>query len=200
MKILGLAGSPRKKGNTDLLLDAFLEGAAEGGGEIEKVRLAKLEIHPCIGCEKCSKKGVCRFKDDAVLLYEKVIEADLLVLASPVYFYNVTSQMKLFLDRCQALWARKFVLNQSLGTGEGRGVLISTGGTKGGNLFEGITLTAKYFIKSIDKQLAACLTYTQVDEKGAIKSHPTALAEAKALGRKMAEDATLLPMEGCDNG
>ncbi|MBE5996051.1 MAG: flavodoxin family protein [Lachnospiraceae bacterium] len=99
-KVIIISGSARKGGNSDLLCDEFLKGAAEAGNEVEKIRLAEKKIAGCIGCMACKKNdGVCVFKDDLPGIVEKVIDADVMVMASPVYYYAVNSQTKAFIDR-----------------------------------------------------------------------------------------------------
>lgn len=100
VKILGVSGSPRKGGNTDILLDSFLKGAESAGAETKKVMLREYSIESCIGCEACRKAGTCaKFHDGMSLLYPEIEEAKGLILGSPTYNYNVTAPMKAFIDR-----------------------------------------------------------------------------------------------------
>lgn len=104
-KILILSGSPRKNGNSDLLCDAFMRGAKEAGNEVEKIRVADKKIGYCMGCYYCQKSGgVCAIKDDMADVLQKMIDADVLVLASPVYFYSIDAQLKALIDRTVARW------------------------------------------------------------------------------------------------
>ncbi len=100
MKVLAISSSPRKNGNSDLLCDQFLKGAAQMGHATEKIRLAGLDIHPCMACCGCGETHSCVQKDGMTEVLEKVIAADVIVLAVPVYFYSMAAQMKLFIDRC----------------------------------------------------------------------------------------------------
>lgn len=101
MKVLAISSSPRKNGNSDVLCDRFLKGAAEAGHDTEKIRLAEKKITPCLACDCCLQDThTCAIKDDMASLQQKMTEADAIVLASPVYFYSVCSQMKIFIDRC----------------------------------------------------------------------------------------------------
>ena len=102
MKVLAISSSPRLHGNSDLLCDQFLKGAAEAGHSVEKVRLAEKSISPCAACNGCQSDAVCTKKDDMADILKDVIGADIIVLATPVYFYSMTAQMKLFIDRCFA--------------------------------------------------------------------------------------------------
>lgn len=105
-KLVVLEGSPRKGGNTDLLSNAFIRGAEESGNEVTKFYLAQKNIHPCMGCNACRRTAehpcVFQDKDDFEEIIQAVIAADVLVLASPVYFYGLTAQMKTALDRFYA--------------------------------------------------------------------------------------------------
>jgi multimeric flavodoxin WrbA len=100
VKIIGIGGSPRKNGNTDILLDNFLKGAESAGADTKKVLLRNYSIEPCIGCEACRKAGTCtQFHDGMDLLYPEIEVSKGLILGSPTYNYNITSSMKSFIDR-----------------------------------------------------------------------------------------------------
>lgn len=103
-KILILSGSPRKGGNSDLLCDAFLRGAAEAGHEVEKIRVQEKKIAPCMACYACRNTGVCAIRDDMAEVMQKMIACDVMVLASPVYFYSVAAQLKAVIDRSVCRW------------------------------------------------------------------------------------------------
>ena len=101
-KVLIISGSPRIGGNSDTLCDQFAKGAAEIGNDVEKVILKKKVIGYCTGCGHCYSNHVCSQKDDMAELLQKMIDADVIVLASPVYFYSIDGQLKTFIDRCCA--------------------------------------------------------------------------------------------------
>lgn len=104
-KVLILSGSPRKGGNSDLLCDAFLRGARESGNKVEKIRVAAKKVAPCSACYYCRDHGgICAHKDDMSEILQKMIDADVLVLASPVYFYSIDAQLKAVIDRTVARW------------------------------------------------------------------------------------------------
>ena len=94
-----IAASPRKGGNSDILCDALIRGAEEAGNQTEQVYLSDLKIGPCHACYGCRGKGECVQKDDMASLLEKMVEADVLVLATPVYFYSMDGQLKTMIDR-----------------------------------------------------------------------------------------------------
>lgn len=102
-KVLILSSSPRRGGNSDVLCDEFMKGALEEGNEVEKIFLKDKTVHPCTGCSVCSMYGKpCPQKDDAAEIVEKMIAADVIVMATPVYFYTMCGQMKMMIDRCCA--------------------------------------------------------------------------------------------------
>jgi multimeric flavodoxin WrbA/protein-tyrosine-phosphatase len=180
MFILGLQGSPRKKGNTSILLSSFLTEAERLGAHVHNLEVAEKKIHPCIGCGHCEKKGSCVFKDEMTDVYALLRRADLIVMAAPIFFYNVPAQLKALIDRSQTLWSRRYVHKvNDPGQKWRTGIFLSVGATKGKNLFEGVTLTAKYFFDAVGARYDGGLTFRHIEEAGAIAQHPTALEEAK---------------------
>ena len=104
-KVLILSGSPRKGGNSDILCDEFLRGAQDAGHKAEKIRVAEKKVTPCSGCYYCSTHGgACVHKDDMADILQKMIDADVIALASPVYFYSISAQLKAVIDRTVARW------------------------------------------------------------------------------------------------
>ena len=101
--VLILSGSPRNGGNSDLLCDEFMRGALESGNQVEKIRVAEKKIGYCKACYYCRQSGgVCAIKDDMAEVLQKMIDADVIVLASPVYFYSIDAQLKALIDRTVA--------------------------------------------------------------------------------------------------
>lgn len=102
-RVLILSGSPRKGGNSDVLCDAFAQGAEEAGHDVQKIRVCERRIGYCTGCYACKGNGVCAQRDDMAGILEAMLDADILVLATPVYFYTMDAQMKTLIDRtCSA--------------------------------------------------------------------------------------------------
>jgi multimeric flavodoxin WrbA len=186
VKLLGLFGSPRRGGNTDLLLEEMLRGAEEAGAHIERVRISVLEFSPCIECHGCDDTGECVLDDDMEKIYPQLLEADCIVLASPIFFYGVTAWTKSLIDRVQSLWVRKYRLKSLPGRGR-RGFFISVGATKGPRLFDGATITVKYFFDAIGADFAGQLLFKGIENKGDIRNHPTALHEAFEAGKALVE-------------
>lgn len=189
MRVIGIAGSPRRGGNTDLLLAEVMKGAASKGAEVRTIVLNDLKITPCQHCDACFEAGQCKFQDDMQMVYKELEGADRVVLASPVHFMGVTAQAKAMIDRCQALWARKYILKRPpLGDKrERKGLFVSVGGMKLANLFEPSLATVKSWFKVLDIAYAGELLFSSVDEMGAIKNHPDALKQAFLAGQRLVE-------------
>lgn len=103
-KVLILSGSPRKNGNSDLLCSEFLRGAQEAGHTVEKIRVQEKKVACCLACYACRDTGVCAIKDDMAAIMQQIIDCDVLVLASPVYFYSIDAQLKAVIDRTVCRW------------------------------------------------------------------------------------------------
>lgn len=186
MRVLGIMGSPRLGGNADLLLDAALRGAVDQAAEVEKVVVDRLNISPCREHYGCLDDGQCVIRDDMDALYPRLVEADCVVVASPIFFYGVTAQLKALIDRCQALWARRHVLKQAW-PGPGRtGAFLGVGATTGDKLFDGSIATVRFFFRTIGVDYSEELLVRGVDRKGDILQHPSALRDAFEMGARMA--------------
>lgn len=186
MKVLGIMGSPRRQSNTEILLDRTLEGSREMGAEVEKLAVSELKVRPCLEIYACLKDGRCAIKDDMQRVYDKLLEADHIAFASPIFFYGLTSQAKAIVDRCQALWVRRHVLDMDEGDERTRrGIFISVGATRGERLFDGVVLTVKYFFDAIGVRYAGDLLVRGVDGEAHIREHATALEDALRLGRQL---------------
>ena len=188
LKVIGIAGSPRRNGNTDILLRQVLAGAASQRTESKTVILSKLNISPCRHCDGCLKTGKCVIEDDMQWLHSDLSEADLVVLASPIFFMGVTAQTKAMIDRCQALWVIKYILKLPVATNpnkERRGVFVSVGGTKFRNLFQPAIATVKSWFTTLEIKYDGELAFAGIDEKEAILQHPTALKEAFNIGQRL---------------
>jgi multimeric flavodoxin WrbA len=167
-----------------------MRGAASRGAEVKTIILNDLEISPCQHCDACLEAGRCKIEDDMQMVYRELEDADRIVLASPIQFMGVTAQMKAMIDRCQALWARKYVLKlPPLGNRRDRkGFFISVGGRKIANVFEPALVMVKTVFRILDITYAGELLFPGVDEKGAIAKHPDALHQAFLAGQKLVAD------------
>ncbi len=193
LKVLGLAGSPRRSGNTSLLLDQALAGVRSIGAAAELIVLADQDISPCQHCDGCLGSGVCVIGDDMQPLHRKLLECDRLVLACPIFFMGPAAQAKATIDRCQALWVLKYLLkkrHQLASDGsKRRGLFISVGGMKRPDLFNGARLTVKAFFASCDVEYGEELLYPGVDLYQEISRHPAALQEAYQAGARLVTPA-----------
>lgn len=191
IKVMGIMGSPRRHGNTEQLLDEVLAGARAAGAGIEKVIVSELDISPCREIYACLKDGNCAIADDMQQLYPKLTQADGIVLASPIFFYGLTSQAKAVVDRCQALWVRRHILGIANSNQRSRkGVFVSVGATGGKRLFSGAKLTVKCFFDAAGVEYAGELLIRRTDAKGEIANHPTALRDAFRLGGELVRSLT----------
>lgn len=175
MKILAINGSHRK-GNIDFMLDILLESAKENGAEICEIKLREAEIEFCnAGDYCCPKTGKCRIKDDMPEIYKKLEEADVLILATPTYFSNVSARMKNFMDRCNPYWFSKKLKGK-------KAFLIGTGGD--GESIKDMLKIMKKFIKILE--IKEIDSYSAVAEKaGEVKENPKVIKELKNLGVKL---------------
>lgn len=186
MNILIFNGSPRKHDNTDLLLEQIERGIVRAGHKAEHIHLAHLVIHPCTGCGHCENEGECIFKDDMTLLYRKIDAANRIVIGSPIYFYGVTAQTKAFIDRCQALWCRKYLLGEIKPEREyRRGYMVSVAATDGGKIFDGARLTVRYAFDAMEFSYSGELLAQGVEVKGAVAEKNELMDGALQLGMEL---------------
>jgi len=188
LKVLGIAGSPRRDGNTNHLLKQVIAGASSQGAETKTVILSELNISPCRHCDGCIKTGKCVIDDDMQWIHADLREFDRIVLASPIFFMGVTAQTKAMIDRCQALWVIKYVLKLPVAINPGKerkGIFISVGGTRLTNLFQPAMATVKSWLTTLDISYAGELVFSGIDESESIHLHSTALKDAFALGQKL---------------
>jgi len=188
MKVLGISTSPRIKGNSDLLLRRALSGAESVDADVEHVHLSEYTIGPCIECNACYRTGECKVPDDYQMLLKKMLDADRLVFATPIFFMSVCAQAKNLIDRGQCLWALKYVLKkESLTVGrDRRAMVIAVGGSKSKKQFESIRLTMKTYFDALEVKYVANLFVDRVDDRGEIEEHPSALDQAHQLGAQLA--------------
>ncbi len=188
-KILAIHGSPRKKGTTSILLAGAIRGAREEGAEVEEVFLRDLGMSPCLEIYACKKTGRCIIDDDFQALHDKLLACDALMLASPIFFYTVSAHTKIFMDRCQALWAKKYLIDKApfgLRQPARKALFVSAGATSGGKLFEGVLLTMKYFLDTLDMELWKSLLFRGLEGPGDIDAKAGFLEEARLGGAEFA--------------
>jgi multimeric flavodoxin WrbA len=188
MKLLVVLGSPRKGGNGETLARKVADAVIQGGGMVDYIRLNDLTLRPCQGCGGCDKTGNCVIKDDMTAIYQAVDDADRILLVSPVYFYGLSAQCKIFGDRFQARWSRKYQLKERIRQGEGRkGYLLSTAATKGAKIFDCSILTTRYIYDAMDVEYGGELLVQGVDKRKAVLEVPDEMARAEQFGRDIVE-------------
>ena len=190
LHILSIYGSPRRKGNTSLLLKEAVQGAREAGAEVEEVVLRDLNMSPCLEIYGCKKNGRCVIQDDFQSIYDKLLSCQGLMLASPIFFYTVSAHTKILMDRCQSLWVKRYWLERAV-RGQGghrrKGLFISVGATKGKKLFDGTLLTVRYFFDVLEVQLWRSLLYRGLDFEADVLKHPEYLQEAYQAGKELVQ-------------
>ena len=181
MLVIGLQGSPRRKGNSRFLLETFLDATASFGAETRLVEVDQGHILPCKEYTVCEKKGYCPIEDDMSReSYGLIRRADLVVCATPVFFYNMSAQLKGVIDRCQTFWARKYRMRwRDPRCKTKKGYLLSMAATRGNNLFDAIHLTMQYFCDAIDAEYAGHLTYRGIEGPKDMARHATVVEDVQ---------------------
>ncbi len=180
--IVILKGSPRVNGNSAVLADQVAAGAKESGAEVESFYLHNMHIEPCDACDTCQETGVCIIKDDMQTLYSKLRQADSIVLASPVYWFTISAQLKLCIDRWYALETpegselrgKKFAIVLAYGDTD----LHSSGGINAIHTFESMS-------RYIGAEIAGIVHGTAMDV-GDVEKQPVLMENAFKLGQKLA--------------
>jgi FMN-dependent NADH-azoreductase len=191
IRVLAFASSPRRHGNSETLLDWVLSSmAAEPEVTIEKVALSDANVLPCNGCNACEKLNRCIQRDGMDILHDKIIEADLIILASPIFCMGLCAQAKALVDRAQVFRSRKYVLKLPVvppeRKGKRLGIFLATAGQKWEYVFDAAIPSVRCFFHVIDIRDADIhyLMINGVDEKGAIAGHPSAQQDAQKLGKE----------------
>ena len=187
MKIIAFLGSPRKDGNSALLLREAVKGIEETGLKVHIFNLNEMNISPCQSCGECEDTGVCIFNDDMALIHAAIREASRIILASPIYFFGVSAQVKIMIDRCQCFWCEKYLLKRPIpeGTYGRKGLLLLVGGQKREIGIQCAEATVRAFFRTVSVSEHETLGYLSVDAQGAIVNHPTALSDAYRAGKNL---------------
>ena len=188
MYVLGINGSPRIGGNTDILLDKVLEGAGQKGAKTEKITLNTLKFFPCQECEDMPDDGTCKIKDDFQAIYRKIKEADAIILASPIFFGSLSAQTKMMIDRFQCLWRYKYQDRGQRTEDGGRkkpGAFICVEASQRDSFLENARSIVKNFFATIDVSYKEELPVKGMDEKGVVLNHQDVLGKAFTLGESL---------------
>ncbi|WP_342677721.1 flavodoxin family protein [Methanofollis sp. UBA420] len=191
--VLAIAGSPRRHGNSETLLDWVVAAMEAEGAEVERVALDEVDVNPCRGCNACETLNKCVQRDDLDWLGPELLDADCVVLAAPIYCMGICSQVKALIDRAQVFRSRKYVLKLPVvppeRKGKRLGVFLSTAGQKWDHVFDAAVPSVKcfYHVMEIRDSDISYLMVNGVDYAGEIEGHPTARADAEALGREIVQ-------------
>lgn len=187
--VIGISGSPHRHGNTETLLDSFLDGAAHAGADTDKIILRSMNYTPCRGCNACHKTGECIVQDDAEIIIERVMSCDGLAVASPIYSMGITAELKGLIDRAQYIWAQKFILKTRFYQDEvirhHKGIFISTAGLPWENVFDAAFPAITAFFNTLGIEYYDNIIANDMDTYKGIQGHPTALTEAFTKGEKV---------------
>ena len=191
IKVLAFATGPRRHGNSETLLDWVLASMGEEPGvEIEKFALSDIRVNPCRGCNACETLNRCVQRDDMDMLHDRIVGADCIVFATPIYCMGICSQGKALVDRAQVFRSRKYVLKLPVvppeRKGKRLGIFIAAAGQKMDYVFDGAIMSVKCFFHVIevkDRDIRYLLV-RGVDAAGEVERHPTARDEARATGKE----------------
>ncbi|HVN95158.1 MAG TPA: flavodoxin family protein [Syntrophorhabdaceae bacterium] len=187
LKVVAFRGSPRRGGNSDILLDEVLKGVNEKTHESVIFTLNDMNIRPCQNCGGCDDTGRCVITDDMAAIYSAIREADRVVVASPIFFFGLSAQTKTMIDRCQAFWSEKYLLKKTIPSGSSgrKGLLLLVGGMKRQTGVQCSEATATAFFRTISVAQHETLSYLGIDARGAILAQTTALEQAYEAGQRL---------------
>lgn len=186
--VLAIAGSARRNGNTETLLEWCLAGARDEGADILEFRLCDLDLRGCRACDACFKDGVCIQKDDMRLLYPHLQDADSIVIAAPVYSMGLPGVPKMMVDRCQPFWALRYILGRPLERSEGPerlGAFLSCSGTNLPQVFEGSSRVMRYLWHVLGVTPVGEVLVPNVDARGDILGHDEPRNASEEIGRRL---------------
>ncbi len=187
-RIVAVFGSPRRNGNTATLLEAAVEGASEAGARVDRLVLRDLKIAPCLEIYGCRIDGECRIRDDFQSVRARMLAAGGIMLASPIFYYAVSAQVKTLMDRFHSLWVKRHGVEQASAGSRPRrrGLFIAAGATRGPRLFEGALLSVRCFFDTLDCDLWKSLLHRGLEHEDEARERPELLAEARQAGAQLA--------------
>jgi multimeric flavodoxin WrbA len=187
VRVLGIAGSPRRHGNSERLLEAALDGARAAGAEVDELVVVAEGIAPCNGCNACSVTGECTLVDRMRDVYPQLDAADAIIVASPVYFATVPAVLKALYDRCQPYWARRYVLGRQIERRRpGALLLAGGGGDPYGHTCAETTTRSVFAVLGLDYRGEL---FVEADSASDTSRDPEALARARDIGAALAAEA-----------
>lgn len=188
IKVVGISGSPRRLGNSELLLDRALEGAKLSGAHVEKIILNELCFKPCQECGGCAKTGACVIKDDMDGIYKKLSTADVVIVATPIFFASVSAQLKAMIDRLQCVWEAKYNLSRPSPDKKRKGIFISVAGSYRKDSFENARAVVKAFFSTCDIDYLDEIFCGGIEKKADVDDNAKLLDKAFELGKRAASE------------
>ena len=189
MRVLAIRGSPRDGGNTDTLLEEALQGIKEADPEAKvlAIRVLFLNLNPCLACGQCHEDGTCAHNDDMQVMYQRLEEADIVIVAAPIFFMGLPAPFKTLVDRCQCIWIKNFILKEKKDKRRQVGAFLSTAGQSPEKMFVGADHTMGAWFATLGIDYKEKLFVNDMDRFGAVKKHPEVLESARALGKRLVE-------------
>ena len=190
-RIAAIYGSPRKGGNTSILMDRFIEGAGEAGHSLyrtvktNRIYAGKLNISPCRECCNCSRTGKCIIADDMQEIYEVLIDADFIAVSTPIFFTTVSGYLKAIIDRCQRFWALKYEHNKNIIKKPRGGIFISTSGSGAKDIFKCSIKVIRSFFDVLFVDYLKDFTFNTIEKKGDILDNEEAISALFEFGKNM---------------
>ncbi len=185
-KILLINASPRKGGNTDIILDNIIK-AVDKRAHCQKIDINDLNFKPCQECGGCDKGDCCILEDDLKPIYKKIIEADAIIFGSPIYFGSLSAQAKMFIDRMQPFWVAK-VKAKGISIKRKKGFLILISGAAKDEFFENARQIVRNFFQVINSQYCGELLFAKIDKKGEILDFPGLEKQAAKIAQAALAD------------
>ncbi len=184
LALLAISATPRRGGNSEQVLNSFIDGASKAGRETEIILLNDLNIRPCQACDRCAATGKCVIKDDMQLIYPKLLSCEGLVIATPIFFGTLSAQLKIFIDRFQCCWHAKFMLKKPFISDRKKkpSFFICVGALKKKEYCRSAEDVADVFFHITNFQKKGSLLFRGYDEKGSITRDPQNLQNAFQAG------------------
>jgi len=188
--IAAIYGSPRKGGNTSLLLDRFIDGVLEAGAslkrtvKVERIYAGKLNISPCRECGNCSRTGDCVIDDEMQKIYKTLAGADFIAVSTPIFFTSVPAYLKAIIDRCQRFWVLKYEFKKDVTRRQGRGIMLSASGSGSKNIFDCSRKVIRSFFDVLYVDYICDFVFNEIDNKGDILKNKSALEDVFRFGKE----------------
>ncbi|MCK4993448.1 MAG: flavodoxin family protein [Candidatus Omnitrophica bacterium] len=187
VQVLGIMTSPRKGGNSDVLLDAALAAARDNGAITEKIIISDLNLIPCQACVDVRDDGRCKIEDDFQKSYDAILRADSVIAAGPIYFGSINAQFKMLIDRFQCYWRAKYVIKSIDELMVKRGGFICVQASSRNDFFENARAIIKNFFTTVGIEYCREVFCAGLEGKGIVREEPNCMEKAAAMGEKLSQ-------------